>query len=110
MLIAYKMQVSNLLKRTFRYYASNCKLLAETASFRGISKLFLKAGTSATFLISNAYILVKNLQKSYKKVVTPFIRSLRSYLRILAKRTISKSTRTIIIKNTLKTSLLVTLI
>ena len=61
MLITYKTQVSNPLKRTFYYYINNCKLLAKTASFRGISKLLLRAKTSTTFFISNAYILVKNL-------------------------------------------------
>ena len=59
------MQVSNLLKRTFYYYASNCKLLAKTASFCKISKILLKAKTSAIFLISNIYISVK---KSIKEL------------------------------------------
>jgi len=60
MLIAHKTQVSNLLKRTFCYYASNCKLLAKIALFCGISKILLRAEANTIFLISNVYILVKN--------------------------------------------------
>jgi hypothetical protein len=63
MLTIFKIQVYNPLKKIFCLYASNCKLLAKTASFRGINKALLriKIGISVISYISSAYISVKNL-------------------------------------------------
>jgi len=64
MLIAYKVQVSNLYlyKRISLLCASNCKLLAKTALFRGINKAFLriKAGINIISYINNIYTSVKS--------------------------------------------------
>jgi len=64
MLTAYKAQVNNshLYKRISLFYASNCKLLAKTAPFRGINKALLriKTGINVISRTSNAYTSVKS--------------------------------------------------
>ena len=62
MLTILKIQVSNPLKRIFLLRASNYKLLAKTALFRGINKALLriKTGINVTSYTNNAYTLIKS--------------------------------------------------
>jgi hypothetical protein len=83
MLITYKAQVSNLhlYKRIFLLCASDCKLLAKIALFCRINKALLgiEIGINIISCISSICILVKNLQKNHKKVVTYFIANQKNY-------------------------------
>jgi len=76
MLIACKAQLNNP-QRTSLLCDSNYKLLAKTASFRGINKALLRVKTGINIIsyTNNGYTSVKNRQINLKskKVVTYFI-------------------------------------